>query len=384
MRYRTYLAGSQSEAIEKIKNEIGPDAVIVSVKKIKKRKFPFWLVPKEFIEVVAAVDNELPPKTKTTYKKTDAIGAIYERTVSRELQDIKQVIAENFSKIDFKDAIDQMKNDLSVLKNSINKKGSESIPFELLHCITKIENSGIKGIYARKFVMDITKHMSHNEFADNRKTDAFLTAMIAELINVEDIKFDKEKKIICLIGPTGVGKTTTIAKLAANALMNYKKNVAIITLDTYRIAAVEQLSNYAKIMNIPMDVAFSNDDVKSSIEKFRDYQLIFIDTAGRSQKNAESIKELSESLPNENLDILLTLAANVKDEDIEESYKRFSILPIKGTIFTKLDEANHLGTIFNISFESKLPIFFLTTGQKVPDDIMKPERLKLANLILKK
>lgn len=382
MRYRTFLTSSQSEAIEKVKNELGPDAVIVSVKKIKRRKFPYWLIPKEFVEVVAAVDNKLLPKT--TYRKADAVGLIYERTVSKELQNIKQVIAENFSKIDFKDTINQMRSDLSTLKDSISSKSGESIPFELLHYIKKIENAGIKEIYARKFVMDLTKHLTHQELANHKKTDAFLTAMIAGLINVKELEFDKEKKVICLVGPTGVGKTTTIAKLAATVLMNYKKEVAIITLDTYRIAAVEQLSNYAKIMNIPMDVAFARDDVKNSIEKFRDYQFVFIDTAGKSQKDTESINELAESLPGDNLDVLLTLAANVKDEDIEESYKRFSILPIKGTIFTKLDEANHFGTIFNISFESKLPIYFLTTGQKVPDDIMKPEQLKLANLILQK
>jgi len=382
VRYRTFLTSSQSEAIEKIKNELGPDAVIVSVKKIKRRKFPYWLIPKEFVEVVAAVDNKLLPKI--TYKKADAVGQIYERTVSKELQNIKQVIADNFSRIDFKDTINQMRSDLSMLKDSISSKSGESIPFELLHYMKKVENSGIKGVYARKFVMDLTKHLTHQELANHKKTDAFLTAMIAGLINVKEIEFDKEKKVVCLVVPTGVGKTTTIAKLAANVLMNYKKEVAIITLDTYRIAAVEQLSSYAKIMNIPMDVAFARDDVKKSIEKFKNYQFVFIDTAGKSQKDTESINELAESLPGDNLDVLLTLAANVKDEDIEESYKRFSILPIKGTIFTKLDEANHLGTIFNISFESKLPIYFLTTGQKVPDDIMKPEQLKLANLILQK
>ncbi len=382
MRYRTFLTSSQSEAIEKIKNELGPDAVIVSVKKIKRRKFPYWLIPKEFVEVVAAVDNKLLPKT--TYRKADAVGSIYERTVSKELQNIKQVIAENFSRIDFKDTINQMRSDLSILKDSISSKSGESIPFELLHYMKKVENSGIKGVYARKFVMDLTKHLTHQELANHKKTDAFLTAMIAGLMNVKEIEFDKEKKVVCLVGPTGVGKTTTIAKLAANVLMNYKKEVAIITLDTYRIAAVEQLSSYAKIMNIPMDVAFAGDDVKNSLEKFKNYQFVFIDTAGKSQKDTESINELAELLPGDNLDVLLTLAANVKDEDIEESYKKFSILPIKGTIFTKLDEANHLGTIFNISFESKLPIYFLTTGQKVPDDIMKPEQLKLANLILQK
>jgi len=392
LRYRTYIARSQSEAIIKIKNDLGPDATIVSVKKVKKRSFPHWIIPKEFIEIVAAVEDSSPLKQKPakkaeaapiTYKREDASRLVYERRVSKDLYEIKKIIEKNFSDIDFADLLKRIRNDLSALKDSIKIHKDKSIPFELREHIKKADKAGIDPNLSRKFATDISENLPHDELSDYQKINALFTKMIAQSINVENIDFNKDKKVVCLIGPTGVGKTTTIAKLAATAMIKHKKDVAIITLDTYRIAAVEQLASYAKIMSMPMEIAFDKADVENAIKKFDNYQFIFIDTAGRSQKDTDHIKEIADSLPDEELDVLLTLAANVKDEDIEESYKSFGILPIKGMIFTKIDEANNLGSIFNISFKSRLPIYFFATGQRVPEDILVLEPLEIANMILR-
>jgi len=191
-------------------------------------------------------------------------------------------------------------------------------------------------------------------------------------------------RIIALVGPTGVGKTTTTAKLAAMYALNRGNKVALITMDIFRVGAVEQLKTYTKIMGIPLEVASTPKELERAVERHADCDLILIDTAGRSHKDSDKLEEMKGFLETTiQSDIYLCLSATTKDRELEEILNRFSIFPISKVVFTKLDECESVGCIVNLLLKANLKIAYFTTGQRVPEDIEVATSEKLAELILK-
>jgi len=190
-------------------------------------------------------------------------------------------------------------------------------------------------------------------------------------------------KRVMLFGPTGAGKTTTIAKLAAIQALWEHKNVLLLTSDTYRIAAVDQLRTYAKILGVPIEVIFEVENFAHILAEHEDAELILLDTAGRGQKdrkNLEAFETLYEVFKPDA--VHLVLAANMKYKDMLDVVKRMSDVPVSHVIFTKLDETVSYGAIFNVLKSLNKPISFLTTGQNVPNDIEVASRARLAGLLM--
>ena len=196
--------------------------------------------------------------------------------------------------------------------------------------------------------------------------------------------YSDKPKIVALIGPTGVGKTTTLAKIAAKFVLEEGAKVALITADTYRISAVEQLKTYSDILGLPLEIVYNPQALQEAIEKHQDKQLILLDTAGRSQYNAYQMKELSELL-NIDADIEkhLVMSATTKTSDGLELLDNFSLCKPDRVIFTKVDETKTHGIILNILHRRKVALSYLTNGQSVPDDIEPASIEKLAELLLR-
>lgn len=189
-------------------------------------------------------------------------------------------------------------------------------------------------------------------------------------------------KAVALIGPTGVGKTTTIAKLAAHYALVEKKKVGLLTVDTYRIAAVEQLKTYSQIIDIPVGVAYTQADVLPAVAQFKDFDLLLIDTAGRSQKNIMQVGELKAMLETLRCETHLVLSAQTKESDMIEAAERFSAARVDRLLFSKLDETSSYGTLLNVADKTGIPLSYFTVGQKVPEDIEVADGKRLADLIL--
>ena len=194
----------------------------------------------------------------------------------------------------------------------------------------------------------------------------------------------RKRKIAALLGPTGVGKTTTLAKIAAQCVLEKGISTAFITADTYRISAVEQLKTYADILGLPIAIVYTPDELKEAIQKFRQKQLILIDTAGRSQHNRRQMAELKDFLAvNQNIEKYLVLSATTKNEDAKDIIDKFSVCKPDKVIFTKTDETKSLGIILNILRKKSMRLSYLTNGQSVPDDIVPAQAGKLAELFLR-
>ena len=213
-----------------------------------------------------------------------------------------------------------------------------------------------------------------------------LTKYLADNVQMADgleLK-SRKRKIAALLGPTGVGKTTTLAKIAAQCVLEKGISTAFITADTYRISAVEQLKTYADILGLPIAIVYTPDELKEAIQKFRQKQLILIDTAGRSQHNRRQMAELKDFLAvNQNIEKYLVLSATTKNEDAKDIVDKFSVCKPDKVIFTKTDETKSLGIILNILRRKEMRLSYLTNGQSVPDDIVPAEAGKLAELFLR-
>ena len=191
-------------------------------------------------------------------------------------------------------------------------------------------------------------------------------------------------RIIALVGPTGVGKTTTTAKLAAMYALNRGNKVALITMDIFRVGAVEQLKTYSRIMGIPLEVASTPKEMEKAVEKHSSCDLIFIDTAGRSHKDKEKLDEMKGFLDQKTpIEVYLCLSATTKDRELEEILNRFRIFQINKVVFTKIDECESFGNMVNLLMKDNLQIAYFTTGQRVPEDIEVATSAKLADMILR-
>ncbi|MDR1204495.1 MAG: flagellar biosynthesis protein FlhF [Peptococcaceae bacterium] len=221
---------------------------------------------------------------------------------------------------------------------------------------------------------------------DEDLEELVLNQLLKQIKRIRPSKKQKTRKaqVLAFIGPTGVGKTTTIAKLAGLCAMVEQKNVALVTVDTYRIAAVEQLKTIGEIMNVPVEVVFTPEEMRDCLGGLDDRDLIFLDTAGRSHKNVRQIEELSSFLEQAQADeVYLVLSGTSKTEDLFDMAQNFKSMRVTALILTKLDETSFFGSIFNVACKSKLPIAYFTTGQSIPDDIEQADPVKLAQMLLK-
>lgn len=189
------------------------------------------------------------------------------------------------------------------------------------------------------------------------------------------------KKYINVLGPTGVGKTTTIAKMAARCVLEKKKKIGFITTDTYRIAAIEQLKTYANLLQAPVEIVYNASDYQQAIEKFANLDLVFIDTAGRNYKEAKYVNDLKKIIDfNEEVESFLVLSLTSKESDMEAIIRQFDGFQIGKFIFTKVDETNSIGTMYNLMIKYNKGLAYYTNGQEVPEDIEEADLEAVLNL----
>ena len=412
MQFKKYEAIDMKDAIRQVKNDLGEDAVILSTNAVKRGKGIFGLFGRQIIEVTAASDRPYEDfKGEAGNKgKEDGNSKVSSKTSWNDGKAEKFSIDSIHSDIfEIKDKLGMILNLARLERTSENKSSplsSEMNQFRgmldsLVKCIgfkqgyeiptwsslwyQNMVSNGIKDIYAMEILQEMDRELDTVKSGDSGYIRAYLTNKLMDRVRVGGpINLLKGKqKIVAFVGPTGVGKTTTIGKLAAEFTLKQKKKVALLTIDTYRIAAVEQLRIYAKILGVPVDVVLSPKELKQSLDMHTEYDFIFIDTAGRSQRDKAQMDELKSFLDlNQLIEIHLVLSSTTKDDDLTEILSRFSSVPVDSMIFTKLDESSSYGSIFNSSINSKMPLSYFTMGQRVPEDIEVASKERVAELIL--
>ncbi len=375
MKIRRFQAPTMDEALKLVKSELGNNAVILTTKKFQKSD-SFGLFSKPWVEVVAAADfNNSYDSQKDQQKQFEEID-----NLRFEIEKIKKILLENLNQYN---ELSEIKKMLSILMKQSGIYEGDSLSDNFI------------SIYEDMIMQDVDKDIAY-KLLENL---AFELGQDAEKISIDRLKrvvkiklkekvkiFEENKnlkkpKLIAFIGPTGVGKTTTLAKLAAKYSLIHKKKTAIFTLDTYRVAATEQLKIYGKILKTPIVILENKKDFLHKLTHFEDFDYILIDTAGRSHRDSYHIKKLKEILKG-SIDIHLTVSATTKNKDLDDIIARFSIMPYSSLLFTKLDESSTFGNILTKAIETGKPLSYFTTGQRVPEDIEKASVDKIANLVL--
>ncbi|ANF96537.1 flagellar biosynthesis protein FlhF [Paenibacillus bovis] len=441
MRVKRYIVDTMPDAMLKIRTDLGSDAVILSTKELKTGGF-LGMFQKKKIEVIAAVEKEQvqeAPKAKPepvaaaaatpvpkkavpdAYRKSSqafaesmrqalaadqpepvsaapaAVSPLPEEqpfvpeVASTRLQHIQAAAAtvaspaadltEQMSEQRLFEELRQMKQMMADLTRD---KERAELPEPLHQLMNQLKSQGIE-----QTLLDLWMDRIVEQSADLESMTA-MEAKSAAKAQIEQFTESRigggiaaETRIVYIAGPTGVGKTTTIAKLAAEQLFKYKRKVGFITSDTYRISAVEQLRTYASILGVPLEVAQSPGDLQRALQRLAECDLILMDTAGRNYRNELLVSELQSLLaPLEQSETYLVLALTSKTEDMRTITDHFSKYPLDKVIFTKADETGSYGALFNLLQDHPLRLSYMTNGQNVPDDLLMPSPDFLANLLL--
>ncbi len=376
MKIRRYMAKNTQEAILKVKMDLGSEALILNTRKVKKKGL-LGLFSKPLVEVLAAIDEYSPQKNESDGSKNtlnNSHAVLSSNTTNSDEKEEKITNLENkITSIEemLQKLYSQVKTDEKPVPNQtiIERQSQVSSITEVFY------NNLLKNEVDQDIARKLTEAAATRSSAGKGVNDiaSQLSAIIAGLFGKpETIRISSEGKptVVIFVGPTGVGKTTTLAKIAANFLLNQKKTVGLITADTYRIAAVEQLKTYAEILGIPVSVAYTPTEMRDAVALHQDKDLVLIDTAGRSHRNKAQFEELKALITASNADeVYLVLSATTSIRNCKEILDSYSFLKNYKLIFTKTDETPVQGIILNVRYLTGKSLSYITTGQSVPDDI---------------
>lgn len=420
MIIKKFQGKTEDEAMEAAKKELGNGVVVMNVKQVK-RKGLFSIFKPQMVEVTVALEEEPVQSPAASVGLREAVEAVSQIAKAEEEKNIRERVAkaekapvENPSaKADMKEESatveishsgaslasagahttaasenkfpDLMKQQLSESMSTLDKEENSNISFFKLLYRIMLENE-VDEKYANQLIDDLDKTMK-----PGMPVDYMLSSVYQKMI----LKFGQTKvispaqkgpKVVFFIGPTGVGKTTTIAKLASKFRVMEKKKTALLTADTYRIAAAEQLRTYASILEVPFRVIYTPQEIATAIEDFKDYDYILVDTAGHSHHNEaqrESMSALIHALDFKvEKEVYLVVSATTKYRDllsIADTYKNMTEYQL---IFTKLDETTTFGNLLNLRLHTDAAMSYITVGQNVPDDIAEFDAQETVKMLL--
>lgn len=409
MIIKKYKALTEKEAILLAKEDLGPDAIVMNVKKIKPGGI-MRLFKKTRVELTAAIDDV--EEQAVTAESTISSVKMDEQTIDLKQERQNETAEEPFlfgkAFADNKDAYsEEAQNAIEEKINSIAKlleqqmqtqKTSETSIKEVANQVVSSEkttgktteketeqsgnkvvdlvikqlmDSEVSELHAKEIIDELTLK-DDKQPIDNILANVY-QKIVLKLGEIQPLTAGAKKpKIVFFVGNTGVGKTTTMAKLASLCTLDMQLKCAMFSIDTYRIAAIEQLKTYANILSAPMEVVYTPEEMVQSVEKFKNYDLILVDTAGRSHKSEEQkedLKQIIDSVKEYETEIFLVVSATVKYADLLSIANTYGELFDYNLIFTKLDETNGLGSILNLKLDTGKPLSYVTWGQNVPDDI---------------
>ena len=390
MIIKKFQAATETEGILMAKEEMGNAAVIMNIKTIKHRGLAkLW--KKDYVEVTAALEERVHTTDKIPVKTINAIVDDNTKPVM-ELENHTTAIEEKLNNLQDmleKKISQNMTQEPDKTEEVTEEEKEDNICIKFMQLVYRqLLDNEVDEKYANQIIGEIEGSLKKETNIDSILAGIYQKVILKlgqpKVLEAED----KKTKLVFFVGPTGVGKTTTIAKLASYFKIEKKLKVAFITCDTYRIAAVEQLRTYANILDVPMQVVYTIEEFNTAIKGYDGYDLVFVDTAGRSHKNTEQCDEvmhfINDCRTTENMEkeVFLVLSAATKYKDLINITEVFGQIDNYSIILTKLDETGCLGNILNMKLHTGVPLSYVTSGQAVPDDISILDAQKISRNLL--
>ena len=345
MRVKRYVANSMPDAMTRIRDDLGERAIILDSKPIKQGGV-WGLFGKRRIEVIAAVDQHPEKNHNVEHDTHDGL--------KQEIASMKQM-----------------------MESMVYAQGSRDLPPSFLAIETELKRQQVASDVIDSIFREVQSHIDDIHRVDEKVVQTWVAEAIkrrfARKVSVTSPDSTKQE-MIYFIGPTGVGKTTTIAKIAANYVLDKGCTVGLIAADTYRIAAVKQLQTYASILNIPLEVVHDPSDMKVAKKELSTCDIILVDTAGRNYRQKMNVSELFTYVrKSDQATIHLVLSLTMRDEDVKAVLENVSEMPVSHLLLTKADETTSYGLALNLVSKTPYQLSFVTTGQNVPDDIVEAD-----------
>ena len=403
MKILTFTGKTPSQALKKAKMEIGDDGMLIETREIQKKA----LGREALYEIVIGIEDSVAhqtydrvqkPLSEQTPLKQKSEDVLYDiSNAAAQISQIADVTDPFFEYGEHKQPTASLEpKELKEIKSEINKLGDKvkliqnmfweekspelenAIPSEFAEIYRLASQSGMNREHLDSIMKMTLEHMPFKMRENSATVKRYFQTLLRKMIPIrlESTPSVGSKKVIMLVGPTGVGKTTSIAKLAArySYLLQKKYKVGLVVLDTYRIGAVEQLMQYARMMKLGIETVVDPPEFSIALDSLRYCDYILIDTMGSSPYDKNKIEKIYECLnannTEYNVDVVLVMPSSIKYEDLKVTYDNFSSLGVDTLMFTKLDETMGFGNIFSLSYETRKPISYFSVGQEVPEDLV--------------
>jgi flagellar biosynthesis protein FlhF len=386
MEVKTYRAATMHEALAMVRRELGPDAAVLHTREFRNSRFFGLIAGPRQIEVTASAEVNVKSRLPASNLREE--HPLPDTGISLQTPPPALRSAMSARAMPAEDMHGQLNDLRTMVKELCSRSRSASrpdLPDALFRLYTDLIDADLNEDLARELLEQVRGEARGAELADPLLVKARIAGIIeAEIAVTGPIAVQAgSRRLVALVGPTGVGKTTTIAKLAAHYRLKEKRRVGLITVDTYRIAAVEQLRTYADIIDLPMQVVSTPREMREAVRRMDNLELVLMDTAGRSPKDDVKIRELRAFLSEAGADeVHLVLSSVGNPKTMEQTALRFAPVGTTALLLTKLDEASGLGNLLPLLRRCKLPLSYLTNGQNVPDDIETADPQRLSRLMI--